>query len=705
MPKRGGGQKKARLNQWRAGSSRATAPPDQQLVIEQQAEQIRALSAVIAGSLPTLHTNESTYDMQIDGDKDALITDLWRGDYTQMVGALRRENPLLTVMLSGVVENTYRPSEERQAHHQFKQGLQLEGLLVSMARIQNIHKIPFSTAAYSILAERDSVPRHFSVPLSALHRGTLMGSTWRDDFLPLCVKARAQQIQVPTIPGVEGCMFDNFSMKTNYGAYDRAGGGQGAKLDMTNWARMAIPASLAPAGFDAKAILLAGIFNVLSMSNFRNLFRLNHPEIVANKEARWVFFMRACDSGTMFSRPNYVATWRAIFTFFEPMEDVLQSKTEDVKFEINTMRRIIEKIWPDTMFLWVGGDGLSIMRLNHIFANDDSYFSMSPVCIPMLGEAPHGIFHVLHSGWRMYSSFIEEACSNQLKNPMYVKDPCVKEFNHSRYLLFILVRACSEYCLTIARDPLATSIEDFKGFTRAAERNIDFAWVVHFLSDAGFLTLQFQQSVRSNDSTTLDLLWREFYGLSHNARANKTNYCPMAIMRIYWSMCLVEPLAELQRRIRCLPTGDRPGTCTGWDCPIESLNGSIRAHVLSHISMVVVTAYVLAFSFIQHVSASLCLALCTGMYRAWMSEPSPRDTEADVALLLAWLLKTVGADWATATRANPHNSLSVPAVCVDRSRPPWLLQRDVMTSQAASRSYWLAVQEYVERLAPWQVWR
>ena len=357
------------------------------------------------------------------------------------------------------------------------------------------------------------------------------------------------------------------------------------------------------------------------------------------------------------------------------------------------------------------------MRVNHILCNDPKgYLKMTPAIIPMLGEAPHGTFHVLHSCWRMYRSFIEEACKNVLQNPMYKEDPTVKDFNHSRYLLFILVRACSEYCIQISHTPGATSVMDHSGFIRSAEQNLDFAWVVHFLNDAGFLVLQFQQSVRSNDSDTLDILWREFYGLSHNARANKTNYCPLAIMRIYWSMCLVDPLQRLMARMRCLPTGDHPGTCTGWDCPIEVLNGSIRAHVTSHISMVVVTAYVLAFSFLQHVSSSLCLALCTGMYRAWRSEPSPRDTEADVAVLVAWLERVVGPDWATATRSN-HPQVAVryyaggrrgrrghSALCMDRSRPPWTLQEEAMTDQRASRAYWLQVQEYVQRLAPWQKW-
>ena len=35
--------------------------------------------------------------------------------------------------------------------------------------------------------------------------------------------------------------------------------------------------------------------------------------------------------------------------------------------------------------------------------------SMSPAIIPVDGLAPHGLFHVMHAGWRMYSPFIQRA--------------------------------------------------------------------------------------------------------------------------------------------------------------------------------------------------------------------------------------------------------------------------------------------------------
>ena len=697
----GGPKRKARGTAW-SWRPRPAAAPD--VIIEQQGARIEELERALEGQQPLINTM-GVANMQNAEDKAQLIKQLWgtADSYSELLRGLREANPVLSLILSASTQNTYYPTEERRAHHHFKEGLQLEGILANMMRMRSIHLVPFTTAAYSVLAERDKIPRHFTVPLVASHRGALMGQTWIDEFLPMAVAARELQEHAETIVGVECCMFDNFSMKTNYGALDRVQGGQGARLDVTNWCRMGVPQSLVPPGFNARQIFAGGIFRRLSRSAFCNLFRLNHPEILRNKEARWVLFFRQCEAGTMFSRPDYVSDWKAEFTYFEPIDGKLQSSYVDVEYELNKMRREIEERWPGCIFLFVGGDGLALMRMNHILNNDYfGYLFMTPVCIPIQGEAPHGLFHVLHAAWRMYASFIHVAML-KLGNDMYgakLVDPTVKEFNKVRYLFFILVRACTEYCIMISKTQGATDIEDFSGFMAGAMRNEDFAWVVHFLNDAGFLVLQFQQSVRCNDSTALDLLWREFYGLAHNARANKTNYCPMAILRVYWGLCLVDPLRDLYRRIRTVPAGNHPGTNTGHDMPIENLNGAIRAHVTSNITYATIRTFVLAYSFLEHVARCMCVAVCVGMYRAWQSEPSPRDTEADVQLLLDWLIEVVGADWQRATRANQTGN---PAVTSDRSRAPWLVQHDAM-AQTAARAYHTQISDYIERLAQWQVW-
>ena len=74
---------------------------------------------------------------------------------------------------------------------------------------------------------------------------------------------------------------------------------------------------------------------------------------------------------------------------------------------------------------------------------------------------------------------------------------------HRFFFLNVLTRACAEYVNFIAQTPGAESPDDPKVFIAKAESNIDFAWVCHFLYDAGFLVLDFLQSVRANESKHL----------------------------------------------------------------------------------------------------------------------------------------------------------------------------------------------------------
>lgn len=72
-----------------------------------------------------------------------------------------------------------------------------------------------------------------------------------------------------------------------------------------------------------------------------------------------------------------------------PIFDRLQSSYDDVRFELNTMRAAL----PGYRFLFAAGDGLTLMRMNHLLAQQpDVYFDQSPAIIPVQGEHPHGFF-------------------------------------------------------------------------------------------------------------------------------------------------------------------------------------------------------------------------------------------------------------------------------------------------------------------------
>lgn len=131
----------------------------------------------------------------------------------------------------------------------------------------------------------------------------------------------------------------------------------------------------------------SGIFVKLSLKQFSQLFRLNHPDVRRNKEQRWATYTRATESGTLFARPPYVSSWRAEFAYHAPIPDVLQSSSDDVKLEVNVMRRA----YSNSAIMFCGGDGLSLMRLNHLLCSEpETYLDSTPAVLPVQGEAPHG---------------------------------------------------------------------------------------------------------------------------------------------------------------------------------------------------------------------------------------------------------------------------------------------------------------------------
>lgn len=72
------------------------------------------------------------------------------------------------------------------------------------------------------------------------------------------------------------------------------------------------------------------------------------------------------------------------------------------------------------------------------------------------------------------------------------------------------------------------------------------------------MVLDFKQAVRANDSKKVDVLWREFYAYGRTSTANKTNYVPMAVMRILGqgASALAPDLATLYHAIRAIPMSE-----------------------------------------------------------------------------------------------------------------------------------------------------
>lgn len=194
-----------------------------------------------------------------------------------------------------------------------------------------------------------------------------------------------------------------------------------------------------------------GIFrNDLSLDKFSRSFYLNEPDIVANQRKRWVDFLKAAANGRLLDRPNSKPLWQPYKIYQEPMFDRLQSSYADVEYELSVMTRAHRAL----PFLFGAGDGLSLMRINHLLANHpDKYIDQTPCVIPIQGEHPHGLFHVMHGEWRLYKPFIMW-CATQLGNRQVIEDPNVSVFNMhvQRAPIFLFERIDACVCRVHQRD-------------------------------------------------------------------------------------------------------------------------------------------------------------------------------------------------------------------------------------------------------------
>lgn len=97
-----------------------------------------------------------------------------------------------------------------------------------------------------------------------------------------------------------------------------------------------------------------------------------------------------------------------------------------------------------------------------------------------------------------------------------------------------------------------------------------------------------RDSVRTNNSATLDLLWRENLASARAAtkrgnlgESGKTNYATMSVVLIYWGCALREPLETAYHNTRTLRW---IFSHVGWDMPVEMLNMLIHESVVANIT-------------------------------------------------------------------------------------------------------------------------
>ena len=670
----------------------APAPPDSEEALGLIMEELEDLRLFRHNLLQPVNAS-GTFDLNSATEKVNLARQLWSGGYLESMAALREANGALHEVLSAQVANQH----DRRASigHKATKVRLVDGVLLNVVRAQSKFNMPLVTAALSILAETNQVPREFWLAIRAFFHGSVAVESWVDGLLTV-----ARDLRPPPayqqLAGVAVGVFDNLSMKMNYGSYMRDGG-SGERKDMTNWFWCDLPTSLARPGFDANELASRDSFfrRDRSIGDFCRSFYLDSPDIAANRSSRWTKWLRAIQNGVHLARPRVRPKWRPHKMYQPPIFDRLQSSYDDVRFELNTMRAAL----PGYRFLFAAGDGLTLMRMNHLLAQQpDVYFDQSPAIIPVQGEHPHGFFHLMHCQWRLYRPFIMK-CAEVVGNEQVKRDPSVSDLNVTRFFLInILTRAAGEYILELCRDsPDAEDWDDPGPFMAKAAANVSFEWLCHFLHDNAFMCMEFLDSVRGFDSHKIDILWREFFASAHTDTAHKTQYVGMSLLRVFWGQCMVPELDEVYHAMRSMPSGDHEGCGVGWDWPIELLNGSIKSHVDMHVSEEQILKFIENWPMLEEVQRHMRDILYSNRAeRHWRG----RDVDADVDSLKKFFRANIGATWLEAIR--PNTSVKVTSGH-ERKGKPWKEIADVMARRGAAAPH-AYIRDYVQGMTPYFDW-
>ena len=162
----------------------------------------------------------------------------------------------------------------------------------------------------------------------------------------------------------------------------------------------------------------------------------------------------------------------------------------------------------------------------------------------------------------------------------------------------------AQYFLHLDKSGGGPDIEDMGPFLAECTINNDLQWLSRFLADFGFLYWYLRQAIRSNDSATIDLTWRESISFMHTTLANKTQYAPMAVMRVFWAEALCPTLAQVYHKNRTLSMLGLRGSNVGYDMWQEKGNLFISQNVIRP-SQERIATFLHELNFTGHVSRNM----------------------------------------------------------------------------------------------------
>ena len=237
MPKRG-----RRGSQWRQQRSKS----------ECDGEDDELTSVDLHGFLEeaqSLQLNSQVFDLQQKSDRERLALALW-SDSCDLggMGSLREMNPALSSLLGAITNNSYRQRATHEAAES-KNQRHIESILSAFVRIQSQFQMTLLCARFSVAAYRVHLSQAFWRMLHVVAPGFVASIRWTEEFVEFANAFRPKP-KYTELKGVGACMFDNYARKVLYSSIATTDS-NGYLLKMTNSCSMAVPAELAPPGFDA----------------------------------------------------------------------------------------------------------------------------------------------------------------------------------------------------------------------------------------------------------------------------------------------------------------------------------------------------------------------------------------------------------------------------------------------------------------------
>ena len=242
-----------------------------------------------------LRSPQLVYHMDREGDRIALIDDLWRGDFIRSVGRFTEMNKDLVFLFENIVDDVL--GHAPRMRDKISTIPRFEGVLSQLMRSRSQKRVPIEVAVLSVVFLLYSVPHFAWQAVAQLTRG-VMSWSWT---VNLCDEAVDRDPGPPyaTITGLTAAVFDNFQMKIGYGSF--ATQETKARLfQITNWASVFLPATAAPGGVNIDSMLrTGGIFrDDIALSDFLDLFSPVSDELLSNKRRRWSQCLEKAAAGT-----------------------------------------------------------------------------------------------------------------------------------------------------------------------------------------------------------------------------------------------------------------------------------------------------------------------------------------------------------------------------------------------------------------------